>query len=147
MTKKVIYSIIILVVLSCQSNKYSKENHIYTNEIATDLYIELYRTYVGSATTSDSYSYYITDSIHFRKFIGERNYDDEIIKWYMSNNIITIYKKKRIYNFETDISRTDSTIENNINIDEILPSVTFTYDSILIGRYKIEQLVKEAKFE
>ena len=63
MTKNVIYLIIILVVLSCQSKKYSKENLIYSKEITTDLFVEKYKTYAGSATTSDSYSYYITDSI------------------------------------------------------------------------------------
>ena len=147
MTKNVLYLIIILVVLSCQSKKYSKENLIYTKEITTGLFIEKYKTYAGSATTSDSYSYYITDSAHFRKLIGEKYYDDESIIWYISDDIITVYKKKRIYHFETNVNKTNSVIESDMKIDEILPNSTITYDSTLIGRYKIEELVKEAKFE
>ena len=126
--------IIILLVLlsgitlltSCLSNKYSKEKHIYTHNIGNGLLIEKYQTYPGSATTSDSYSYYITDSIHFRKFIGERNYDDEEIVWKIADNAITVYKKLRNLDFKTGI---------------------VTFDSAQIGNYKIDKLIKDGKFE
>jgi len=112
--------------ISCLSNKYSKEKHIRTWKVSNGLYAESFQTYTGNATTCDSYSYYITDSIHFRKFIGEENYDDEEIIWKIKDNTITTYKKLRNEDFKT---------------------FTFSYDSTQIGNYKIDELIKEGKFE
>jgi len=116
----------VLLFVSCSNQiNYSKENHAKTWVIGCGLYTESFKTYTGGATTSNSYSYYITDSIHFRKFIGQRRYDDERILWNKIDDRIVVHKITRDLTFRKG----------------------FTYDTIQIGNYKIDELVKEGKFE
>jgi hypothetical protein len=124
------YCIVVFIALICFacSSKYSKENHRVTFILNDSLYVEKYKVFSGGATTSDSYSYYITDSIQFRKYVVTKHYDDERIIWTKTDSTITVYKERSHYHFYEN--------ENSI-----------TYDTIQIGNYMIEYLVKEGKFE
>jgi hypothetical protein len=113
--------------LAC-SSKYSKENHIVTFILNDSLYVEKYKTYSGGVTTSDSYSFYITDSIHFRKYVVTEYYDDERIIWTKTDSTITVYKERSHYHF----------YDNGNSV---------MYDTIQIGNYVIKYLVKEGIFE
>jgi hypothetical protein len=110
--------------LSC-SSKYSKENHIKTFVLNDSLYVEKYKVFTGGTTTSDSYSYYMTDSVHFRKYIGTEYHSDEQIFWSTegSNEVI----------FYLAFSKLEE--EKIVN------------DTTKIGAYNIQDLVREGKFE
>jgi len=134
--KKCYYSIsvcLLFVCFACNSShsytsKYSKKNHQKTY-IINSFYIEKYKIYSGGATTCDSYSYYITDSINFRKFIGTGDYCEERLFWDTINSkIIEVY-------MEYD------------NIEERKDTVLFFKDTTKIGEYNILELVEENKFE
>lgn len=62
--------------LSCYS-KYSKKNHLNTIKVGNQLFYEIYKISSGGTLASDTYSYYLTDSINFRKYLGTIYYDDE----------------------------------------------------------------------
>ena len=146
MKNKSIYIITIFSLFSCISNRYSKENHSNTWIIEKGLYVESFQTYQGGATTSNSYSFYITDSIHFRKFIGEENYDDQNIIWKKTNNIVNVYMVYTVYNFDTYSIRNDERIVRNNKLNDSTYN-TITYDTIQIGKHSLKQLINEGKFE
>jgi hypothetical protein len=84
-----------LLFTSC-SSKYSKEYHVGTGLIDTNLYRERFLVYSGGALANSSYSIYLTDSLNFRKYLGTVHYDDEqlFIKVSDSNEIL-VYRAKR----------------------------------------------------
>ena len=89
------------------------------------LYVEKYKVFSGGATTSDSYSYYITDSIHFRKYVGTEYYSRDQIFWNIkeSNEIIFYLAFAEL-------------------INEVIVN-----DTTIIGNFYIQDLIKEGKFE
>lgn len=114
----------ILMCLCC-SSKYSKDNHRVTFKLNDSLYVEKYKVFSGGATTSDSYSYYLTDSIHFRKYIGVERHSNDKIFWNdrNPNNIIFYLAYSKLI---------EEKIINN---------------TTKIGNYYIQELIKEGKFE
>lgn len=68
---------IIAFEFSCisEDSKYSKNHYISTAKITTGLYKEVFEINFGGLMTNGSYSYYLTDSSNFRKYIGS-TYDD-----------------------------------------------------------------------
>lgn len=136
-----------IVFSSCGSDKLSNKKHIGTGIISDGLYSEVYKTYSGGTTTSNTYIFYMTDSIHFRKLIGKENYDNEKIIWNKVKDIIYVYKKTRITSFSEDIDTVKPINTEGKGIDEIIPITVIKYDSVLIGKYDINQLIKEGKFE
>ena len=121
-----IYCTVIFIVLiwpACSSN-YSKENHRVTFIMNDSLYMEKYKVFSGGTTTSDSYSYYITDSIHFRKYLGTEHYSSERLLSKIDNNEITIYIE----------------VANLINY-------IYVYDTIKVASYNIDELIKKGMFE
>ena len=130
---------VILVDFSCFSfsdhaedptySKYSKENHTSTFSLDTSLYIEKYKVLSGGggATTCDVYACYITDSVNFRKYIGEEDFCGKRIHWdYQESNAVVFYA---VY------SDFDEIINKPIN------------DTTKIGSYTISNLIKEGKFD
>lgn len=110
---------VILLLTSCTSI-YSKKQHEGTGIIDSNLYRERFLVYSGGALANDSYSYYLTDSVNFRKYIGTIYYDDEQLYCKsLDSNKILVYRAKR--NNEND------TMEKKI--------------------YIISDLKKEGKFE
>ena len=107
---------------------YSKDNHIVTFILNDSLYVEKYTVFSGGgATVCDSYSYYITDSINFRKYIGSKHNSGDRIFWNIKNhNEIEFYL--------------EYTVLDEIN-DKLFD------DTTKIGSYYIPDLIKEGKFE
>ncbi len=78
---------------SCSSNnKYSKENHLFTDVVADQLYSESYRI-ESFGVGGDVYSMYLTDSLSFRKFVSVY-YDNESFEFIVENNIVQVIKKE-----------------------------------------------------
>lgn len=88
-------------IFSCTS-KYSKTRHEGTTEILSDLYEESYLVYSGGTLANDSYSYYLTDSINFRKYIGTIYFDDEHLFCKMlDSNSVLVYSVNRYHDKDT----------------------------------------------
>lgn len=84
-----------LLFTSCTS-KYSKEHHEGTGIIDSNLYRERFLVYSGGAFANNSYSFYITDSANFRKYIGTVYYDDEqLFCNVLDSNRVLVYRAKR----------------------------------------------------
>jgi hypothetical protein len=120
------YCIIAFTVLTCLacSSKYSKKNHIITFILNDSLYVEKYKVFSGSATTSDSYSYYVTDSIHFRKYIGTEYHSSERLLNKIDSSEIKIY----------------------MEVADLI-DYSYVYDTVKMASYNINGLIKEGKFE
>jgi hypothetical protein len=83
------------LVQSCDS-KYSKKNHLNTLQVDNHLFYEIYKITSGGALASDTYSYYLTDSVNFRKYVGTIYYDDEHLNCKsIDSNRILVYRAKR----------------------------------------------------
>ncbi len=97
--KKILFSSLILFCIifaySCDS-KFSKSNHLNTLKIDNHLFFEIYKITSGGVLASDTYSYYLTDSVTFRKYVGTIYYDDEHLYFKpLDSNHVLIYKAKR----------------------------------------------------
>ena len=133
--------IIVFILFMCiacffNSSKYpeysnsSKDNHRVTFILTDSLYVEKYTVFSGGgATVSDSYSYYITDSISFRKHIGTEYSSVNRIFWNIKNN------NEVEFNFEYSTFEKVNGIPKNI------------YDTTEIRSYNILALKKEGRFE
>ena len=89
------FFVIVLLLVSCVS-KYSKEHHVSTIRMGQSLYIEKFKTYSGGVFAGDSYSYYLTDSMTFRKYVGTVFHDDEQISCKLiGSNIVLVCKTYR----------------------------------------------------
>jgi len=110
-------------------SKYSKENHTYTFILDKSLYIEKYKVLSGGggATTCDVYSCYLTDSVNFRKYIGEEDFCAKRICWY--------YKDSSVVDFYAVYSDFDEINNKPFN------------DTIKIRSFNISNLIKEGKFD
>jgi len=134
------------------SSKHPKKNHRVTFILNDSLFVEKFKVFSGSTTTSDSYSYYFTDSLHFRKYIGtEDNNNEQHIFWdYMNHsNEIKFYIATR------DLEQGAMEMLDNIDKTEKKPdralkkmsAIKIVSDTTKIGDYYIQDLVKEGKFE
>ena len=105
------YCVLILVVFlftSCYS-KYSKENHDSTSKINDSLYFEVYLVNKGGVFASNSYSYYVTDSLNFRSYLYTITEDSDGLDVELIDDILYVYK-----------FTPKETIEvNRINISEV----------------------------
>ena len=84
MIRLIIVLTIVLSISGCL-NKYSKDGFVSAKLVNKqfNVFDELYELDKGSAYANSTYSYYLTDSINFRKFVGVIKYDDE---WYKSES-------------------------------------------------------------
>lgn len=80
-----------ILLMSC-SSKFSKENHDSTSMINDSLYIEVYLVYKGGVFSSNSYSYYVTDSLNFRTYLYTITQDSDGLDVELRNNILFVYK-------------------------------------------------------
>lgn len=114
------------------SSKPSKDNHRRTFALNDSLYVEMYQTYAGNDTTTGSYTYYITDSVHFRKYIGRDDHHHERIFWTAKNpNEVLIYLIR---------SKADpEALKKDI--------LVMVKDTTMIRNYYIPDLIKGGKFE
>ena len=120
-------ALMLIVFNSCdlQESVYSKENHLKTTKINDSLYSEIY--FIRSILNADieRYSEYITDSVHFRKYVYTYNTGEWIYgEMSKSSTVLTIFKISGEH-------------ENNQTI----------FDTTKIETYNINELKREGKFE
>ena len=149
-----LYCIIILTTFMCVacSSKHPKKNHRVTFILNDSLFVEKFKVFSGSTTTSDSYSYYFTDSLHFRKYIGtEDNNNEQHIFWDYINHSNEI----KFYIATRDLEQGAMEMLDYIDKTEKEPdralkkmsAIKIVSDTTKIGDYYIQDLVKEGKFE
>ena len=145
--------IIILTVFMCLScsSKYSKKNHRVTFNLNDSLFIEKFKVFSGGTTTSDSYSYYITDSLHFRKYIGTEHYSDDQIFWDIKDYsdvkfyLAYTYLDKGAMKMIDYIDRTEKDPDKAYEKTSAIKAIV--NDTTMIGNYRIQELIKGGKFE
>jgi len=119
--KKIKYLLPIVFFFSC-TDEMSKEKLYGKIKICDDLLIESYVIFGSGAFGGDMHSNYLTDSIHFRVFIGKEDTYNEVITVKCNGDLLSVEKL-----------RTD---EKN--------------DSLVLLEKKIlskSKLIKEGKFE
>ena len=157
-----VFFVILLFLLGCTNNKYSKDNHLdkYSKDNHTvifvlndSLFVEKYTVYKSKhATTTDSYAYYITDSIYFRKFVGILlDVCSERMLWEINDSNDAVFylvsEKFPVGAIEAmdSIEKTEKDPEKIIEKRRAI--LKYVYDTTEIGRYNIQELIKEGKFE
>jgi hypothetical protein len=130
----------------------SKENHTVTFILNDFLFVEKYEVFSGGgATVSESSSYYITDSVHFRKYVGTK-YDEssEKMRWTIndSNEVIFYLVSEK---FPVGLDEILDSIEKTEKDPQKLrekrtAAMQYVYDTTKIGQYNIQELIKEGKF-
>jgi hypothetical protein len=89
----------IAVILSGCFN--SKENHLYTISLTSvcksKLFVEVYNSWFGTLKSS-----YLTDSVHFRKYMGSYNDETGIISYQCMGDSIMVEKDERIQILKMD---------------------------------------------
>lgn len=85
MKKKMVISATIIAVLFLTYNnqekrKYDKSEHIISKKISENIFLEMYQPYTGGVLDGNSYSYYLTDSIKFKKYVGRCD-DKEVYRF------------------------------------------------------------------
>ena len=106
--KKIVSILSLIFLFSCTS-KYSKENHKSTNNFNDSLFIEKYLVYNGGVFASNSYTYYLTDSLNFRAYLYTITEDSDGIKLNIHHNILYVYK----------VTPRETIEVNRINITEV----------------------------
>jgi hypothetical protein len=85
----VIIAIIIIAVflIYCNQEKrnYDKTEYIISKKISENVFLEMYQPYTGGVLDGNIYSYYITDSTAFRKYIGKCD-DKEVYRFVVLSN-------------------------------------------------------------
>ena len=97
--KKIFYLILVISCISCQDER-SKKQHYKTIEICNKIYIETYVVFSSGAYGSDVHADYITDSLHFRLFIGTEDTGNEILFTQCKGDSLIV--KKSTVNKEND---------------------------------------------
>ena len=75
MKKKVVISAIIIIAIfliyhNQEKRIYDKSKHIVSKKITKNVFLEMYQPYTGGVLDGNSYSYYLTDSTKFKKYVG-----------------------------------------------------------------------------
>ena len=91
-----------IVILSSCFSDFTKNEHLRTIESPQGIYFEVYKVMTGGALASDSYGYYITDSINFRKHIGVTDYDDRDIVIEIVGDSVFVYKRADSWSTDPD---------------------------------------------
>ncbi len=116
--KNILLLFVILFISGC-CGKYSKNNYFATRFISSGLYVEIFQVYSGGVYAGNSYSYYLTDSINFRIYIGTEYHDDEMLLCELIDS-------------------------DTVKIYTVL---WHSNDTFNIKHYSLETLIKEGKFE
>lgn len=119
--KELSYLMLILICLSCRDDR-SKKQHYKTIKICDKTYIETFVVFSSGAYGGDIHADYITDSLHYRLFIGTEDTSNEILFTQCKGDSLIV--KKSTVNKEND--------------------------SVIVNFFKIyskKELVNEGKFE
>jgi hypothetical protein len=111
------------ILIGCINDK-SKSDYRNTDTFLTcrNLYIETFHVYKGGALVGDITSFYLTDSVNFRKFIG--TCDDDQREW---------------YNYDCN--------GDSVYIEKIKEKHSSTEKVIVRKSYDLKKLRREHKFE
>lgn len=109
--------ILLLLLLQYSCGHYGgKGEHIYTEKVCSNLYVEGYRTYEGGALGSDITKDYLTDSVNFRVYIG--SFDNS-----STRNAVECEKKDTVVIYKLSRLEGDSVFKarkiNFYNIDSL----------------------------
>jgi hypothetical protein len=85
MKKKVVISAIIIIAIfliyrNQEKTKYDKTEYVVSKKISENVFLEMYQPYTGGVLDGNIYSYYITDSTAFRKYVGRCD-DKEVYRF------------------------------------------------------------------
>jgi len=69
MKKNKLILIFLFAILGC-TNKYNKKHPFFVSRVCDHVYVQTFTVFGQGALGADELSYYITDSISFRKFCG-----------------------------------------------------------------------------
>lgn len=94
MKYKFLLIILFITLLSCQKNNYSKDKHLNTIEVESNLFKERYIIYNGGVTGGSVCSVYLTDSVKFRKYVGKHMDYEKILTSMISEDLVLVYKIK-----------------------------------------------------
>ena len=100
----------------------SKEKHLKTYKICNKLYLEVFKVFGSGAYGGDIHAEYVTDSIHFRMFIGTEDTANEILFTSCKNDSLIIKK-------------------STINREKKSQQLNF------LKTYSIKGLIQDGKFE
>lgn len=131
MKKKIIIvvSVAILgVIVFCfqyiRNQKFDKKNPIYSKSLTKGIFEEKYEPYTGGVLDGNSFSYYLTDSTAFRKYVGRCD-DKEVFRF--------------VFVSEDSVKAVKWSWRNRFGNSPEIP-----VDSII---YSIKSLKKEGNFE
>jgi hypothetical protein len=110
--KKITSNIIVLLILlygikSCHHYVFfGKKNPLKTHEIGDKLFEERFESFSGGVLMDNTYTYYLTDSINFRKYIGSCD-DKEFFRCNVKGDSLVVLKTSwRNSNYEKPIETT-----------------------------------------
>ena len=83
---------------------FNKDKHQHTEDLGSHIFKEKFETFSGGVLMTNDYSYYVTDSLKFRKFIGDCD-EKELYKCtVLGDSIKAVKYSRRIhYGIETAI--------------------------------------------
>lgn len=110
--RHLIYVLICFVGLSCSDHK---KKFYKTQQLSDRLFVEKFYTYQGGAYGGEKMTYFLTDSLHFRKYIGEC---DEKEKYIFKVDNGFVYIKKFSWRNRHDGIVIDSTTLNIMTIEK-----------------------------
>jgi hypothetical protein len=89
---------IFFVMKSCNHYlTFSKDKHQHTEDLGNHIFKEKFETFSGGVLMTNDYSYYVTDSLKFRKFVGECD-EKELYKFAIIGDTIKAIKySRRVY--------------------------------------------------
>ena len=134
--RELFYIIVCLIscCISCSTCNFdnSEKKHVATSCLNSKTYIEKSEVFSGGATTTSVYSYYLTDSVHFRKYIGRDDSSCDDLFWKLKDSV-TVDFYKYFYSYEIDTCL------------ETQPLIKV--DTIFYATYNINALAKEGRFD
>jgi hypothetical protein len=116
--KKIISNLIILLILlygikSCHHYVFfGKKELLRAKLIDNNVFEEKFKSFSGGVLMSNTYTYYVTDSSNFRKYLGACD-DKEFFRCHIKGDTIVVVKTSwRNSNYEKPIETTIFSIKN-----------------------------------
>lgn len=91
--KEMLIIIGISLFFSCY-DKHSRKSHKRTTELQTNLFVETYTVFGSGALGTDMVTQYLTDSTHFRFYVGTFDEGLEFYYYKISGDTVSIEKYK-----------------------------------------------------
>jgi hypothetical protein len=88
--EKIIYLTCVVVISVTSCNDQNKEKLYKRLEICDNLYLEIFKSFSSGAFGGDIHSKYVTDSVHFRLFVGTEETESEVLFAHCSGDFLII---------------------------------------------------------